>query len=181
LEPDQAVSNIASMDEVLSDSVASRRFSTTLLGALAGLGLLLASIGVYGVISYGVAQRTREIGIRMALGATRRDVLFLVVTQGMKLLFIGVAAGTISVLLLTRVMSGLLFGVRTSDPATYPGERYFLIGGRLPGELHSRAARNQSRSDGGAPLRVGRSRKRALQIESPVKSGFDSDLAISCV
>jgi putative ABC transport system permease protein len=126
LEPDQAVSNIASMNEVLSDSVASRRFSTTLLGTLAGLGLLLASIGVYGVIAYGVAQRTREIGIRMALGATRRDVLLLVVTQGMKLLFIGVAVGTISALLLTRVMSGLLFGVRASDPATYLGSAIFL-------------------------------------------------------
>ena len=126
LEPDQAVSNIASMDEVLSDSVASRRFSATLLGTLAGLGLLLASIGVYGVISYGVAQRTREIGIRMALGATRRDVLLLVVMQGMKLLSIGVAVGTISALFLTRVMSGMLFGVRPTDPVTYLGSAVFL-------------------------------------------------------
>jgi putative ABC transport system permease protein len=126
LDPDQAVSSIASMDQVLSDSIASRRFSATLLGALAGLGLLLASVGVYGVISYGVSQRTREIGIRIALGAARRDVLSLVVSQGMKLLLIGVTAGTALALLLTPVMSGLLFGVGANDPATFGGSAIFL-------------------------------------------------------
>jgi putative ABC transport system permease protein len=105
----------------LSDSIASRRFSAVLLGSLAVLGLLLASVGVYGVISYGVSQRTREIGIRVALGARQRDVLSLVVGQGMKLLSLGVVAGTFSALLLTPVMSGLLFGVRPGDPATFAG------------------------------------------------------------
>jgi putative ABC transport system permease protein len=125
-DPQQAVSNIASMDQVLSDSIASRRFTAALLGTLAVLGLLLASVGVYGVISYGVSQRTREIGIRMALGARQNDVLSLVVGQGMKLLLLGVGAGTFSALLLTPVMSGLLFGVRPSDPVTFAGSAIFL-------------------------------------------------------
>jgi putative ABC transport system permease protein len=114
------------MDQVMSDSVASRRFSATLLGALAGLGLLLASVGVYGVISYGVSQRTREIGIRMALGAKRKDVLSLVVAQGMKLLLLGVAAGAVAAFILTPVMSSLLFGISPSDPVTFGGSVVFL-------------------------------------------------------
>lgn len=126
LDPDQAVSDIATMDRVLSDSMASRRFSAALLGTLSILGLLLAAVGVYGVMSYGVSQRTREIGIRMALGAVQRDVLSLVVGQGMKVLLLGVAAGTFSALLLTPLMSGLLFGVRSSDPVTFVGSALFL-------------------------------------------------------
>jgi putative ABC transport system permease protein len=126
LDPELAVSNIASMDQVLSDSVAPRRFSLVLLMALAGLGLLLASVGVYGVISYGVSQRTREIGIRMALGAARSNVLLLVVGQGMKLLLIGALAGTLLALLLTPVMSSLLFGVSPSDPVAFLGCVFFV-------------------------------------------------------
>jgi len=127
LDPDLAVSNIASMDEVLSDSVASHRFSTVLLGTLAGLGLILAAVGVYGVISYGVSQRTREIGIRVALGAARRDVLSLVVGQGLKLLLIGAVSGTLLALLLTPIMSGLLFGVSPLDPVAFFGSETFLV------------------------------------------------------
>jgi putative ABC transport system permease protein len=125
-DPDQAVSNIASMDQVLSDSIASHRFSAALLGTLAVLGLLLASVGVYGVISYGVSQRVREIGIRMALGARQGDVLALVVGQGMKLLLLGVATGTFLALLLIPVMSNLLFGVKPDDPVTFAGSAAFL-------------------------------------------------------
>jgi len=125
-DPEQAVSNIASMDQVLSVSIASRRFSAALLGTLAVLGLLLASVGVYGVISYGVSRRVREIGIRMALGARQGDVLALVVGQGMKLLLLGVATGTFLALLLTPVMSSLLFGVKPDDPVTFAGSAVFL-------------------------------------------------------
>jgi putative ABC transport system permease protein len=125
-DPEQAVSNIASMDQVLSVSIASRRFSAALLGTLAVLGLLLASVGVYGVISYGVSRRVREIGIRMALGARQGDVLALVVGQGMKLLLVGVATGTFLALLLTPVMSNLLFGVKPDDPITFAGSAAFL-------------------------------------------------------
>jgi putative ABC transport system permease protein len=125
-DPEQAVSNIASMEQVLSDSIASRRFSAALLGSLAVLGLVLASVGVYGVISYGVSQRTREIGIRMALGAGQGEVLSLVVGQGMKLLLLGIAAGTFAAWLLTPVMSGLLFAIRPSDPLTFASSALFL-------------------------------------------------------
>ena len=126
LNPELPVSNIASMEQVIEDSVAPQRFSAALLGSLAGLGLLLAGIGVYGVLSYGVSQRTREIGIRMALGAVRRDVLALVVSAGLKLLLAGVAAGTVMALLLTRLMSKLLFGVSPGDPLTFASIMLFL-------------------------------------------------------
>jgi putative ABC transport system permease protein len=125
-DPEQAVSNIASMEQVLSDSISSRRFSAALLGTLAVLGLVLASVGVYGVISYGVSQRTREIGIRMALGAGQGEVLSLVVGQGMKLLLRGIAVGTLAAWLLTPVMSGLLFAIRPSDPLTFASSALFL-------------------------------------------------------
>jgi putative ABC transport system permease protein len=125
-DPEQAVSNIASMEQVLSDSISSRRFSAALLGTLAVLGLVLASVGVYGVISYGVSQRTREIGIRMALGAGQGEVLSLVVGQGMKLLLLGIAVGTFAAWLLTPVMSGLLFAIRPSDPLTFASSALFL-------------------------------------------------------
>jgi putative ABC transport system permease protein len=127
VDPNQAVSNIASMDQGFSDSIASRRFAATLLGTLAGFGLLLASVGVFGVISYGVSQRSREIGIRMALGAARKDVLSLVVGHGMKLPVIGVVAGAVSALMLAPVMSSLLFGVGPSDPVAFAGSTVFLI------------------------------------------------------
>lgn len=133
MDPDQAAANIASMDQVLADSAGSRRFSMVLLSALASLGLILASVGVYGVLSYGVSQRTREIGIRMALGAATKDVLSLVVGQGMKLLFMGVAVGTIAAFLLTRLMSGLLFGVSPSDPLTFVAVSLLLTGVALLG------------------------------------------------
>ena len=126
LDPDQPVSNVASMDQVMDDSVASQRFSAALLSSLAGLGLLLAIVGVYGVLSYSVSQRTREIGIRMALGARRRDVLALVVGNGLKLLLIGMVTGTAAALLVTRLMSNLLFGISASDPLTFVSITAFL-------------------------------------------------------
>jgi len=126
MDPDEAAANIASMDQVLSDSAGAQRFSAVLLGSLAGVGLLLASVGVYGVLAYDVSQRTREIGIRMALGAVRRDVMSLVVGQSMRLLLIGIAAGTTAALLLTRFMSGLLFGISPSDPITFASVVLFL-------------------------------------------------------
>ena len=121
LDKDLAVSDIASLDQVVSDSVASRRFSALLLGAFAALGLLLASVGVYGVLSYSVAQRTPEIGIRMALGAARTDVLLLIAGLGLRQAFWGVVAGTAGALALTRLMSSLLFEVSPSDPTTFAG------------------------------------------------------------
>ena len=119
IDKDQPVSDIRSMEEIVSTSVARQRFSTLLLGVFAALALILAAVGIYGVMSYSVAQRTREIGIRMALGAQRRDVLTMTVMQGFKLVAIGVGIGLAAALVLTRVMASLLFGVSATDPITF--------------------------------------------------------------
>jgi putative ABC transport system permease protein len=119
IDKDQPVSNIRTMEEIFADSIARQRFSMLLLAIFAILALVLASVGIYGVMSYSVAQRTREIGIRMALGARRGDVLKLVVGQGLKLVLIGVAIGLAASFILTRVMSSLLFGVSATDPITF--------------------------------------------------------------
>jgi putative ABC transport system permease protein len=119
IDKDQPVSNIRTMEDVLSDSIARQRFSMLLLGIFAAVALVLAAVGIYGVMSYSVAQRTREIGIRMALGARRGDVLMLTVGGGLKLVLIGVVIGLVAAFVLTRVMSSLLFGVSATDPTTF--------------------------------------------------------------
>ena len=106
------------MDEVLADSMASRRFSMSLMALFAGIALVLAAIGVYGVISYSVAERTHEFGIRLALGATGSAVMWLVIRHGMTRALGGLAAGLAGSLVLTRLMAGLLFGVNARDPGT---------------------------------------------------------------
>ncbi len=115
----QVIYAAQSMEEIISDSLATRRFSMILLGIFAGLALLLASVGIYGVISYVVGERTREMGIRMALGAQRRDILWLILRQGGTLAALGVAVGVISSFGLARFMAGQLYGVRATDPATF--------------------------------------------------------------
>jgi predicted permease len=118
-DPEQAVSNVRPMAEIVSGTLASRRFLLVLLGTFAGIALLLASVGIYGVISYSVSQRTREIGIRMALGAKPGDILRSVVGQGAVLSITGIALGVIASFFLTRFMSSLLFGVGGTDPLTF--------------------------------------------------------------
>ncbi len=99
-----------------------------LLGAFAAVAMLLSAIGLYGVIAYSVSQRTREIGIRMALGAGRRQLLRMVVRQGLKLVLAGVAIGAVSALGLTRLLSSMLYGVVPHDPAVFIGLSLFLVG-----------------------------------------------------
>jgi len=100
-------------------SIASQRFSLILLGAFAFLALALAGVGIYGVLSYLVGQRTNKIGIRMALGAQRLDVLSMVLADGARMTFVGVAIGVVSALGLTHLMANMLFGVRPTDPITF--------------------------------------------------------------
>jgi putative ABC transport system permease protein len=121
------VTKVLTMEEVSASSVASRRFQMTLLAAFACVALLLAAVGIYGLISYSVAQRTHEIGVRMALGAQGRNILALVVRQGLALAAVGLAAGLLGALALTRVLTGLVYGVSTTDPATYAGLSLFLL------------------------------------------------------
>ncbi len=119
LAPNEPINPIVTMDKRLSDSVAQRRYQTLLLGIFAAVALIIATVGIYGVISYAVSQRTHEIGIRMALGAQTSDVLKLMLRQGMGLTLIGVAIGLAAALALTRVMKSLLFNVSATDPATF--------------------------------------------------------------
>jgi putative ABC transport system permease protein len=119
IDPDLPVANIRTMDEVLSRSVAQRRLVMSLLGGFAGVALMLAAVGIYGVMAYMVSQRTREIGVRLALGARPAQVLRLVVGQALWLAVLGVAAGLFGAYFLTSLMQTLLYGVTPTDPATF--------------------------------------------------------------
>jgi predicted permease len=128
---DQPIFNVETMQQIVSESMSSQRFPMILLGAFAALALLLASVGIYGVISYSVAQRIHEIGIRMALGAHKRDVFRMVVRQGLSMAFAGLAIGVTAALILTPILlsfSHLLYGVGASDPATLVSVSAVLIG-----------------------------------------------------
>jgi predicted permease len=118
-DPEQAVLHVQTMDEFLSESISPQRLNMLLLATFAGLALLLAAMGIYSVLSYSVRRRVREIGIRMALGAQVRDVLRLVIFDGMKPALIGLGIGLVGALLLGRVLAKLVFGVKTSDPLTF--------------------------------------------------------------
>jgi putative ABC transport system permease protein len=119
VDPDQPISNIRTMDELLGEETAARRLGMTLLTIFAALALLLATLGIYGVLAYFVVQHTQEIGVRVALGAQRRDILGLVLKRGMMLALLGVAIGLGAAFALTRLMASLLYGVSTADPLTY--------------------------------------------------------------
>jgi predicted permease len=124
---EQVVYGVQTMTEIIGDSTASQRFSAILLGAFAAVALLLSSIGIYGVISYLVGQQTREIGIRMALGAQRKDVLHLILGAGVKTALLGIGIGIAAAVGLTRLMSGMLYGVTATDPLTFVGVAVLLV------------------------------------------------------
>jgi predicted permease len=127
IDPREVLYNVQTMEEVVSNSFAARRLSMILLGVFAALALALACVGIYGVISYLVGQRTHEIGVRMALGAHRGDVLRLVIGHGARMALIGVAIGLGAALGLTRLMANQLFGVSAHDPLTFAGVAMLLI------------------------------------------------------
>jgi len=121
------VYDFETMERIVSSSIAAQRFSMTLLGIFAGLALLLSAIGIYGVISYFVGQRAQEVGIRMALGAQRGNVLWLILGQGARMAGVGVSIGIAASLILTRLMSSMLYGVRAYDPLTFAGVTSLVI------------------------------------------------------
>jgi len=127
VDPDQSISNVMTMDENLARVLLAERFSAILMSVLAASGLLLAALGLYGVMAYSVSQRTAEIGLRVALGAQRAHVLQLVLSQGVKLTLLGVAIGLTAAWGLSRLLASLLFGVSATDPATFASISLLLV------------------------------------------------------
>jgi putative ABC transport system permease protein len=127
LDPQLPLYNVKTMDQVLYTATARPRFLTFLLVLFAGLAVLLAAIGIYGIMSYTVAQGTREIGIRVALGAQSRDLFQMVLGRGLRLTLIGIILGVAGAFGLTRLMSNLLFGVSATDPLTFMGVAVLLV------------------------------------------------------
>ncbi len=127
IDKDQPVSHVQSMTQVISKSVAEPRFRTWLLGVFAAAGLTLTLVGLYGVVSYMAGQRTREIGIRVALGAQRSNVLRLVLSQGVRLTVVGAIAGVLGSLALTRLLKSELFDIKPTDPATLIGAAVLML------------------------------------------------------
>lgn len=127
LDKDQPIFSITTLAQLVSGSTEQQRFSVLLFGGFAGMALVLAAVGLYGVMSYGVSQRTHEIGIRMALGAQREDVLSLILRQGVKLTLSGIAIGLVGAWVTTRLLTALLYGVSVTDPLTFIGVSLLLI------------------------------------------------------
>jgi putative ABC transport system permease protein len=128
LDPQQPVADVRTLASMLGNSIARQRFNTLLLAIFATVALLLAAIGIYGVLAYAVTQRTHEIGIRAALGASGADILQLILRQGMRLALLGVAVGLVAALMLTRLVKSLLFDVSATDPLTYGALTLLLVG-----------------------------------------------------
>ena len=128
IDSTSVVYRVRTMDSIVASSIATKRFSMLLLSVFAALALLLSAVGIYGVISYLVGQRVHEIGIRIALGAQERDVLRLVIGEGARMALIGIAAGLVAAVAMTRLMANMLYGVTTHDPLTFFGVTIVLAG-----------------------------------------------------
>ncbi len=154
MNPELPVYGIKTMDDLLVESVAPRRFALVLIGLFAALALLVASIGIYGVISYSVTERTREFGLRMALGAMQGDVLRSVLGRGLRMVAIGIVVGVAGALAVTRLLASYLFGVSGHDPITFVAVAGISVDGRgrcVPGAC---SAGDAGGSDGRAALRI---------------------------
>jgi putative ABC transport system permease protein len=127
LDPNQPVSDVRTMDQVMAETLSRARFNTLMLALFAGLATLLSAVGIFGVMNYSVALRTREIGLRVAIGAQPRQVLVLILRQGLLLTILGVVIGLLAAVALTRLLSGLLFGVAAVDPPTFASISILLI------------------------------------------------------
>jgi len=128
IDPSQPITNVLTLDEVIAGSTAERRFNMILLSAVTFLALGLAIVGVYGVVAHAAAQRTREIGIRIALGAGRRDVLSLVIASGLRWAVLGIVVGMAGAYAGTRFLVALLFGITPTDPGTFAGLAALMLG-----------------------------------------------------
>ena len=153
VDRDQPVSDVKTMESVFEATLGQRRLTMLLLGMFAGVALLLATVGIYGVVAYSVAQRTQEVGIRRALGAQQGDILRLILGQGLGTVLAGIAIGLGGALALTRVMKNLLFHVNATDPVTFVGIALLFVVVALAGSYIP--ARRAARIDPMAALRVG--------------------------
>jgi putative ABC transport system permease protein len=133
VDPDLPIFDLTTMTKAVSDSVAQPRFYMLLLGTFAAIALLLAALGIYGVIAYAVSQRTRELGIRVALGATRENIIRLVIAEGVSLAGMGVLLGVLASMALTRALASLMFGVGKLDPVTLAAAPVMLMAVALLG------------------------------------------------
>jgi putative ABC transport system permease protein len=131
VDPNQPLHNVMTMEQRLADTTTSPRLNASLLGGFAAVALLLAVVGIYGVMSYAVVQRRREIGVRMALGAQRSDLLGLIIHGGLRLTLLGVAIGLAGAFVLTRYLSNLLYSVKATDPVTFVVVSLALVGTAL--------------------------------------------------
>ena len=144
LDREQPISDVRTMDERIGRSLSGRRFNMVLLAVFASLALTLAAVGIYGIVAYSVTERTHEIGIRLALGAQRWDVIAMVIGQGMAMTIAGTSSASPFALLLTRLMSSLLFGVSAVDPTTFIAIPCLLTRSHSPPATCPRAARRAS-------------------------------------
>jgi ABC-type antimicrobial peptide transport system permease subunit len=131
VNPELPVFGAQMLNETVSDSLSERRFSMEMVGLFALTALLLAGLGIYGVISYIVSERTHEIGIRIALGAEKKSILQMVLRQGLGLAAAGAAVGLVGAVIVSHLMTGLLYGVRPTDPLTFAGVAVLLVGAAL--------------------------------------------------
>ncbi len=156
IDKDQPIAETSTMEQLVSDSVATRRVTLVLLGLFSGLALLLAAIGIYGVISYSVAQRTQEIGIRVALGAQRSSLMSMILKQGLRTALLGIGIGLLAALGLTQLMKSLLFGIGATDPLTFISVAATLLFVALAASLLAGATRDARGPAGRAEIRVAR-------------------------